>query len=208
MARGRSPAETNRAVAGLSTNSSTSPPSPRPPGAVPARARPAPCPARSPRRSGRCAPDRRRGGVVVRDRARTDATRSAPVRHCARRRPRRPTRARHGATSPRRAAPATDTLRLDAPHQDRRHHRAGLARAGHASAHGRSGNGRRPAELLPWNARGARRDGRHVRDAAGRAGQPVAILQDLPGPEAAHRPAARGRRRAHAGRAADVPLRR
>ena len=48
---------------------------------------------------------------------------------------------------------------------------------------------------------------RRVRDAAGRAGRPVAILQDLPGPEAAHRPAARGRRRAHARRAADVLLR-
>ena len=49
---------------------------------------------------------------------------------------------------------------------------------------------------------------RRVRDAAGRAGRPVAILQDLPGPEAAHRAAARGRRRAHARRAADVRLRR
>ena len=37
---------------------------------------------------------------------------------------------------------------------------------------------------------------RRVRDAAGRAGRPVAILQDLPGPEAADRAAARGRRRA------------
>ena len=47
-----------------------------------------------------------------------------------------------------------------------------------------------------------------VRDAAGRAGRPVAILQDLPGPEAAHRPAARGRRRADAGERLTLRLRR
>ena len=41
---------------------------------------------------------------------------------------------------------------------------------------------------------------RRVRDAAGRAGRQVAILQDLPGPEAAHRQAARRRRRVQAGR--------
>ena len=49
---------------------------------------------------------------------------------------------------------------------------------------------------------------RLVRDAAGRAGRQVAILQDLPGPEAAHRQAARRRRRVQAGRRDDVRLRR
>ena len=48
---------------------------------------------------------------------------------------------------------------------------------------------------------------RRVRDAAGRAGRQVAILQDLPGPEAAHRQAARGRRRVQARRRDDVRLR-
>ena len=41
---------------------------------------------------------------------------------------------------------------------------------------------------------------RRVRDAAGRAGRQVAILQDLPGPEAADRQAARRRRRVQARR--------
>ena len=49
---------------------------------------------------------------------------------------------------------------------------------------------------------------RRVRDAAGRAGRPVAILQDLPGPEAAHRPAARGHRRAEARRRVTFSVRR
>ena len=48
---------------------------------------------------------------------------------------------------------------------------------------------------------------RLVREAAGRAGRQVAILQDLPGPEAAHRQAARRRRRVQAGRRDDVRLR-
>ena len=46
------------------------------------------------------------------------------------------------------------------------------------------GHGRRAAELLPRHARAARRRRRSdVRSAAGRAGRPVAILQDLPGPK-------------------------
>ena len=47
-----------------------------------------------------------------------------------------------------------------------------------------------------------------VREAAGRAGRQVAILQDLPGPEAAHRPARRRHRRAQARRQPHVRLRR
>ena len=47
-----------------------------------------------------------------------------------------------------------------------------------------------------------------VRDAAGRAGRPVAILQDLPGPEAAHRPARATTWPSSAGRPRDVRVRR
>ena len=71
-----------------------------------------------------------------------------------------------------------------AAHEDRRDDRPRLARPRGARAHGRGGHGRRAAELLPrhrTNSTPRRR--RCVRDAAGRAGRPVAILQDLPGPK-------------------------
>ena len=104
-ARGR----TNRAVAGLSTNSSTLAASRRaPPGAGRSlvhrdhRRR-----ARSRRRNGRCAPRRRRGASDGTGSARTDARRPPRVSGPAR----CPIPSRH------------------APHQDRRHHRPRLARA-------------------------------------------------------------------------------
>ena len=70
------PAETNRAVAGLSTNSSTSLARRAPPRAAPARARRRPSPARSRRRSVRCARGRRLWEGVAKDRAHSDATRT------------------------------------------------------------------------------------------------------------------------------------
>ena len=188
--RGRCPAAKNRAVAGLSTNSSTSPPSPRT-SKAPAllvhgehRGRlEAPAEVGDPRpvadagegsRGTEHEPMLRDG--LRRAHARGHADRPIPCHRCA---------------APRSSPPSGP------PRASRRR-----------SADGRSGHGRRAAELLPRDARGARRDGpqRARRRRPGRAagGDPAGPA----GPEAAHRPAARGRRRAHAGRAPDVPLRR
>ena len=86
---------------------------------------------------------------------------------------------------------------------------ARLARAGDARADDRGGDGRRAAELLARHApRSTPRRIERVRDAAGRAGRQVAILQDLPGPKLRIGDAARRRRRARPGRPRDVRLRR
>ena len=82
------------------------------------------------------------------------------------------------------AGPSGSLPSNDAPHQDRRDHRAGIPRSRDSRPPGRGRDGRRPPELLPWDARGARPDGPLAcATRPGRAGRPVAILQDLPGPK-------------------------
>ena len=199
--------ETKRAVAGLSTNSSTSPPSPRT-----STRRPSSCTASTVPRSKpppKCA-IRTGAPTVGSGRVGPSTSRCyarAPL--CAAARPpavqraqpqRRPLSNAH--------RPGDLYLAVDAPHEDSRHHRPRLARARHASAHGRGGHGRRPAELLPRHARGARRNGQQ---GSRRGWARRASDRDPAGPpraKASHRATARGRRGADAGRATDVLLRR
>ena len=72
-----------------------------------------------------------------------------------------PRRVRHGAARgpgrPSDRAPGMRIVPGNAPDEDRRDHRAGVARAGGARADGRGGDGRRAAELLARDPRGARR---------------------------------------------------
>ena len=94
-----------------------------------------------------------------------------------------------------------------APHEDRRHDRARLARSRGARADGRGGHGRRAAELLPRHRRAARRD-RAARARGGRPRRaPGGDPAGPPRPEAAHRRAGGRHRRARGRRPRDLRVR-